>query len=54
MFFNKLIINEMDNEKINSLYKLAVRENSEAQLKLGLCYQHGEGVEKDINLAKFW
>ncbi len=34
--------------------KLALTKNSEAQLYLGIMFEHGEGVEKNIEEAKNW
>ena len=42
-------------EAYNLFVKFAkVEKNSEAQLYLGMLYEAGEGVEKDIEKAKYW
>ncbi len=35
-------------------YKLALQRNSEAQLYLGILYESGDGIEKNIEEAKNW
>jgi TPR repeat protein len=34
--------------------KAANQGNADAQYNLGVCYENGHGVKKDLQKAKFW
>ncbi|VAW63741.1 hypothetical protein MNBD_GAMMA11-1119, partial [hydrothermal vent metagenome] len=41
-------------EKINNWLKLANNNNADAQFELGIAYQEGNGVTKDLDQARHW
>jgi TPR repeat protein len=41
-------------ECINSLEKLAENGDKEAMVNLSICYENGEGIEKNLERAFYW
>ena len=39
---------------MNELREAAEKGNAEAQFNLGLCYENGEGIQKDLQAAVNW
>ncbi len=51
----KLYENGEFEEAYQKFYHIAItKKDSEAQLYLGIMYEHGEGVEKSLEKAKYW
>ena len=51
---NKEKNNKAEEKDFNSIFKAAKQGDSEAQLKLGMMYKYGEGVESDFDKAYKW
>ena len=51
---NAIVEEEEPESEIDTLIGFAERGITPAQNKLGYCYQHGEGVQKDLNKAVYW